>query len=80
MFKRLHGRDEFEGTGIGLAVCKKIAERCGGHITVQSEIGKGSTFLVTIPMGHHLDYSSQQGLLAVAAATETELSNVTLDS
>jgi len=50
MFKRLHGRDEFEGTGIGLAVCKKIVERCGGTITVQSQLGQGSTFLLTLPM------------------------------
>ncbi|GJL51034.1 MAG: hypothetical protein NPIRA01_22610 [Nitrospirales bacterium] len=52
MFKRLHGRDEYEGTGIGLAVCKKIVDRCGGTITVQSQLGEGSTFLLTLPMGN----------------------------
>lgn len=50
LFQRLHGMGEFEGTGMGLAVCRKIVERHGGAITAKSVPGKGATFIVTLPV------------------------------
>jgi light-regulated signal transduction histidine kinase (bacteriophytochrome) len=50
MFRRLHSLNEFEGTGIGLAICKKIVEKHNGYISAYSDVNKGSTFIISLPM------------------------------
>lgn len=50
IFQRLHGRHEYEGTGVGLAVCRKIVERHGGSLTAKSQIGQGSRFIIDLPI------------------------------
>ena len=52
-FQRLHGRNEFEGTGIGLAICKKIIERHNGNITARSIEGEGTNFIIQLPLKQH---------------------------
>jgi PAS domain S-box-containing protein len=50
VFQRLHGRNEYEGTGVGLAVCRRITDRHGGTITAKSKLGEGASFIVTVPV------------------------------
>jgi light-regulated signal transduction histidine kinase (bacteriophytochrome) len=54
MFKRLHRSSEFEGTGIGLALCKKIVEQHNGFISARSKVGEGSTFIISLPLQESL--------------------------
>ena len=49
LFERLHSSDQYEGTGVGLALCRAIIQRYGGRIWVESEVGKGSAFCFTLP-------------------------------
>jgi light-regulated signal transduction histidine kinase (bacteriophytochrome) len=52
MFKRLHHNSEFQGTGIGLALCKKIVEQHNGYISARSKLNEGSTFIISLPLQH----------------------------
>lgn len=78
MFKRLHHHTEYEGTGIGLTLCKKIAEVHNGSITARSQVGKGSTFIVSLPVGGVP--AAEEAATPEATATSTTTPPVTSDS
>jgi signal transduction histidine kinase len=67
MFTRLHARDEYEGSGIGLATCRKIIDSHGGRIWAESEPGMGSAILFTLPMPDAAESSIKPGLSRAAA-------------
>jgi PAS domain S-box-containing protein len=69
VFQRLHGRTEYEGTGVGLAICRKIAQRHGGDITARSIPGQGASFLIALPF-RQVDGSSQD---SAATAVQGQL-------
>lgn len=67
MFYRLHTQEKYQGTGIGLSTCKKVVTYHGGHITLSSKIGEGSTFIIRIPK-HSQDQTLQKNNVQLVAA------------
>ena len=62
-FTRLHSRQSYEGTGIGLAICRRIITRYGGHLSVESELGQGTTFYLELPKKLEKLTTTSEGVL-----------------
>lgn len=74
VFQRLHGRDQFEGTGIGLSLCQKIVLAHGGTLTVESQVGQGATFRFSLPDPSEQEQTPISGLHTVVTVAGTERS------
>lgn len=70
VFQRLHSRDEYEGTGIGLSLCQKIVLAHGGTIGVESQLGSGATFWFTLPDSTNPDSTPTSGMYAIVAGPD----------
>lgn len=74
IFQRLHTQEEYEGSGIGLHTCKKIIDNIGGKIWLQSEMGKGTTFFVTLPNYQHNEMKAGQAKMNESIQTASSIS------